>query len=133
MTQKTILSAAFAAALAGVFAAGAAQAAAADFDPLKTPSGAAFAHTCAACHGTYGYSRDSAFPSLAGMPADVFTREMIAFKHKERQSSIMSHIADGYSREEIERMAEFFAKLPPLKRPEAAALETAEAKEGAAK
>ena len=29
-------------------------------DSTKEPSGAAFAHTCAACHGTYGYSNDSA-------------------------------------------------------------------------
>lgn len=115
MTQKTILPARLAAALTGVLAAGAAFAAASDFDPTKEPSGAAFAHTCAACHGTYGYSADSEFPGLAGMDPAVFTREMIAFKNKERPSSIMSHIADGYSREEIERMAEFFASLPPLK------------------
>lgn len=84
----------------------------ADYDPLKEPSGAAFAHTCAACHGTYGYARDSAFPPLARMDAQVFASEMKKFRSKERPSSIMSHIADGYSDAEIERMAQFFAALP---------------------
>lgn len=84
----------------------------ADYDPLKEPSGAAFAHTCAACHGTYGYARDSAFPPLAGMDAQVFASEMKKFRSKERPSSIMSHIADGYSDAAIERMAQFFAALP---------------------
>lgn len=81
-------------------------------DAVKEPSGAAFAHTCAACHGTYGYSKDNAFPGLAGMQAEVFVREMKRFRTKERPSSIMSHIADGYNDAELERMAQFFAQLP---------------------
>lgn len=78
----------------------------------KEPSGAAFAHTCAACHGTYGYSKDSAFPGLAGMDHQVFVREMKRFRSKDRPSSIMSHIADGYNDAELERMAAFFSALP---------------------
>ncbi len=81
-------------------------------DSTKEPSGAVFAHTCAACHGTYGYSTDSAFPGLAGMDRQVFVREMKRFRSKERPSSIMSHIADGYNDAELERMAAFFAALP---------------------
>ena len=77
---------------------------------------APFAHTCAACHGTYGYSNDSAFPGLAGMDHQVFVREMKRFRSKDRPSSIMSHIADGYNDAELERMAAFFAALP--KKPE---------------
>ena len=85
-------------------------------DSTKEPSGATFAHTCAACHGTYGYSNDSAFPGLAGMDHQVFVREMKRFRSKDRPSSIMSHIADGYNDAELERMAAFFAALP--KKPE---------------
>lgn len=85
-------------------------------DSTKEPSGATFAHTCAACHGTYGYSNDSAFPGLAGMDHQVFVREMKRFRSKDRPSSIMSHIADGYKDAELERMAAFFAALP--KKPE---------------
>lgn len=81
-------------------------------DSTKEPSGATFAHTCAACHGTYGYSNDSAFPGLAGMDHQVFVREMKRFRSKDRPSSIMSHIADGYNDAELERMAAFFAALP---------------------
>ena len=77
-------------------------------DPTKEPSGAVFA----ACHGTYGYSTDSAFPGLDGMDRQVFVREMKRFRSKERPSSIMSHIADGYNDAELERMAAFFAALP---------------------
>ena len=57
-------------------------------DSTKEPSGATFAHTCAACHGTYGYSNDSAFPGLAGMDHQVFVREMKRFRSKDRPSSI---------------------------------------------
>lgn len=37
---------------------------------------------------------------------------MKRFRSKERPSSIMSHIADGYNDAELERMAAFFAALP---------------------
>ena len=51
------------------------------------------------------HSNDSAFPGLAGMDHQVFVREMKRFRSKDRPSSIMSHIADGYNDSELERMA----------------------------
>ena len=46
------------------------------------------------------------------MDHQVFVREMKRFRSKDRPSSIMSHIADGYNDAELERMAAFFAALP---------------------
>lgn len=69
-------------------------------------------HTCAACHGTYGDVRNEAFVPLAGMNRKTFIDSMHAYKNLMRPSSIMSHIADGYTSEEIGRMADFFAKQP---------------------
>ncbi len=93
-------------------------------ETANEPSGAAFAHTCAACHGTYGYS-NSAFPGLAGMDRKTFVREMQRFRSKDCPSSIMSHIADGYNDAELERMAAFFAALPK-KAPNAASSASAD-------
>lgn len=77
--------------------------------PAGAPTGEGFAHTCAACHGTYGRLKGEAFPPLAGMKADEFARSMRDFRDLRRPSSIMSHIAEGYTDEEIARMAEWFA------------------------
>ena len=75
------------------------------------PTGETFAHTCSACHGTYGQLKNEAFVPLAGMNKQEFVASMRAFRDLKRPSSIMSHIAQGYNAEEINRMAEFFAGL----------------------
>lgn len=76
-----------------------------------SPTGEALAHTCAACHGTYGRLEDDHFVPLAGMKPEQFIDSMKAFKDLKRPSSIMSHIAEGYSNQDIERMSEFFASV----------------------
>lgn len=76
------------------------------------PTGETMGHTCAACHGTLGNTTNEAFVPLAGMDRESFIRSMLAYKNLMRPSSIMSHIADGYSKEDIERMADFFSKQP---------------------
>ena len=78
----------------------------------RSPTGEALAHTCAACHGTYGRLQDDHFVPLAGMKEEEFIASMKAFKDLKRPSSIMSHIAEGYSDKDIERMAAFFAAVP---------------------
>lgn len=69
------------------------------------------AHTCAACHGTFGEVKGENFVPLAGMPPAEFIISMKDFKNLKRPSSIMSHIAQGYGDDEIERMADFFANI----------------------
>ena len=70
------------------------------------PRADSLAHTCAACHGTFGEVKGENFVPLAGMPPAEFIISMKDFK-----SSIMSHIAQGYGDDEIERMADFFANI----------------------
>ena len=45
------------------------------------------------------------------MPPAEFIISMKDFKNLKRPSSIMSHIAQGYGDDEIERMAVFFANI----------------------
>ena len=61
-----------------------------------------------ACHGTYGELKGEHFVPLAGMDEGEFITSMKEFRSHKRPSSIMSHIAEGYSDEEFERMARYF-------------------------
>lgn len=76
------------------------------------PSAQALAFTCAGCHGTDGSSVGPSSPSIAGMDPEVFIDAMSAYKADERFSTIMTRIARGYTDEQIEGMAWFFARQP---------------------
>lgn len=101
--------------LMGALALGAAfTASAADAPPkLELISGASaqmLADTCAGCHGTDGQSAGPASPIIAGMWGEFFTDTMKAYRDGSAYSTIMGRIAKGYTDEEIELMAGFFAK-----------------------
>ena len=83
------------------------------------PSGQALAFTCAGCHGTDGSSVGPSSPSIAAMDPYVFIDAMQGYKADARNSTIMNRIAKGYSDEQIEAMAWFFAKQPLRLRPQA--------------
>lgn len=76
-------------------------------------SGEALGGTCAACHG-YNGSSVGIIPSIAGNTEDYFIDSMESFKSGDRKSTVMGRIAKGYSSEEIEKMATFFASKPSL-------------------
>lgn len=82
-----------------------------------TPSGQMLGNTCAGCHGTHGNTNGPATPSIAGIATEYFIETMKAYKSDARPATIMNRIAKGYSDEEIEAMAKFFAeqKFRPLK------------------
>lgn len=89
-----------------------------------SPSAKMMADTCAGCHGTDGQSVGPASPNLAGMSRSYFIDSMAAFKRLEkgadygedaRPATIMNRIAKGYSDEQIEAMAGYFASLPVYK------------------
>ncbi len=80
--------------------------------PKAPPSGAAMAATCAGCHGTEGRIHNAAFMPLAGMPVDQFVRAMRDFRSGARPSTLMGHVAQGFSDEEIDAMARYFAAIP---------------------
>lgn len=100
--------------LAGAMALGAAFAASAA-DPAPAPeliSGASaqmLAETCAGCHGTDGASAGPASPTIGGMHDEAFTEVMEGFRDGSIYSTVMGRIAKGYSDEEIELMAKYFA------------------------
>lgn len=73
-------------------------------------SGEMMANSCAPCHGTYGHLEDDYMQPLAGMSKENFIRGMKAFKEGTRPATIMDRVAKGFSDEEIEAMAEFYAK-----------------------
>ena len=77
---------------------------------LKTPSAIMLANTCAGCHGVNGSSFGPSSPTIAGMSKAYFIETMEAYQSGERPSTIMTRIAKGYSKKEIELMADFFSK-----------------------
>jgi sulfide dehydrogenase cytochrome subunit len=79
---------------------------------LPAPGGEALAHTCAACHGTEGRLGDEAFMPLAGMPRGLFTRTMQAFRSGHRPSTLMGHVAQGFTDADIAAMAAYFESVP---------------------
>jgi cytochrome c553 len=87
-----------------LFIAGAASAAPAEITP-----GARLAATCVACHGTNGGTKGSTLPALAGQPQQALSASLHAFKTGKRESTIMSQIAKGYTDEQIEQLAAWFA------------------------
>lgn len=72
-------------------------------------SGLMLADTCAGCHGTDGASGGPATPSIAGMSEAYFNEIMAAFASGDVPSTIMGRIAKGYTEEETQAMAKFFA------------------------
>ncbi len=77
------------------------------------PSAAAMAATCAGCHGTHGRLELREFVPLAGMREADFVRAMREFRAGARPSTLMGHVANGFSDEEIEAMARHFARSRP--------------------
>jgi sulfide dehydrogenase cytochrome subunit len=71
--------------------------------------GKRLAATCASCHGTDGVTTGGALPSLAGQPKDALIHNMKAFKAGTRPATIMHQISKGYTDEQIEAIAAYFA------------------------
>jgi cytochrome subunit of sulfide dehydrogenase len=68
------------------------------------------AATCANCHGTNGKAHDgSAVVSLAGLQKDYIVAQMKAFQSGARPATIMHQLAKGYSDQQIEQIATYFA------------------------
>nr|VFK25260.1 MAG: sulfide dehydrogenase (flavocytochrome c), cytochrome c subunit [Candidatus Kentron sp. MB]VFK31507.1 MAG: sulfide dehydrogenase (flavocytochrome c), cytochrome c subunit [Candidatus Kentron sp. MB]VFK75542.1 MAG: sulfide dehydrogenase (flavocytochrome c), cytochrome c subunit [Candidatus Kentron sp. MB] len=105
MKQKTIRNLLLVGSLAGSLACGASAFA-------GGPSPDMLSQPCAGCHGTNGVSMGPAMPTIAGLSEDYFQESMEEFKNGERASTIMGRVAKGYSEEEIEAMAAWFAEKP---------------------
>ena len=66
-------------------------------------------NTCVGCHGPAGASVGPASPSIAGMEKESFVDIMKDFQSGDAYSTIMGRIAKGYTEEEIQAMAGYFA------------------------
>ena len=67
---------------------------------------------CAACHGTNGVSAGGV-PSLAGQSKADLVRKMQDYKAGRTPSTVMGQLAKGYSDEQIELAAGYFAARKP--------------------
>ena len=67
---------------------------------------------CANCHGTNGVSVGG-MPSLAGQPKADLVKKMQDFKAGRTPATIMPQLAKGYSDEQIDLVAGWFAAQKP--------------------
>ena len=76
--------------------------------------GRSIAASCANCHGTNGVSA-GVTTSLAGQPKQDLIAKMREFKSGQREGTVMPQLARGYSDEQIELAAAWFAAQAPAK------------------
>ena len=66
------------------------------------------AAACANCHGTNGMSVQG-MPNLAGQQRTYLVQQMQDFRTGKRPATIMHQLAKGYTDEQIEALAAYFA------------------------
>ena len=73
-----------------------------DIEPL--------ARTCNNCHGVGGTSVGASMPSIGGLPKEYLRTIMKQWKYDERSAITMNRIVKGFSDDEIDALAAYFAK-----------------------
>lgn len=71
------------------------------------------AATCFTCHGTDGRSVGGVPPSLAGQSKDYLLKQMQEFRDGKRPATIMHQHAKGYTDEQLNLIAGYFAAVTP--------------------
>lgn len=71
-----------------------------------------WAAACAACHGTEGRAT-TGIPAIAGQDADRLFTALKEFKNDQRPATVMDQHAKGYTDEELQRLADYFARQTP--------------------
>ena len=71
------------------------------------------AATCFTCHGTNGVSVNNVPPSLAGMNKEVLLQTLKDFKDGRRTATIMHQHAKGYTDQQLDFIAGYFAAMKP--------------------
>ena len=67
---------------------------------------------CMTCHGDKGQGNVAAgYPYLAGQPAGYIARQLQDFAAKKRSSPVMAPFASALSKDEINAVATYYAKL----------------------
>lgn len=67
-----------------------------------------WAAACSNCHGTNGHALSGMEP-LAGVGKDDIVKKMMDFKTGRKPATIMHQLAKGYSDEQIQAIAGYFA------------------------
>jgi cytochrome c553 len=75
----------------------------------KDPAARNLAAACAICHGTDGRAATPNVTPLAGLPKDTIAAQLRAFRDGKRPATVMHQIAKGYTDEQIELLAGWFA------------------------
>lgn len=66
------------------------------------------AATCANCHNTTGKTQPG-MPEIAGQAKDAMVRTLKEFKEGRRPATVMHQLVKGYTDEQLELVAAFFA------------------------
>ena len=75
---------------------------------VSTQQARSWAAGCANCHGTNGQAQPG-LASLAGASKDETVQKMKEFKSGARPATLMHQLAKGYTDEQIEAIAAYFA------------------------
>lgn len=78
----------------------------------NSPQTRAWAATCATCHGTEGHA-STGIPPIAGLEATRLFTLLKEFKEDQRPATVMHQHAKGYTDEELQRLANYFARQQP--------------------
>lgn len=71
----------------------------------------ALAATCFTCHGTDGRSVGGVPPSIAGQGKSYLLQQLKEFKEGKRAATIMHQHAKGYTDEQLDAIAGYFANV----------------------
>ncbi len=71
-------------------------------------NGRNLAAACAICHGTAG-ANAGGLPNIAGQPRDYLAKQLRDFRDGKRPATIMHQISKGYTEEQIDALAGYFA------------------------
>lgn len=74
-------------------------------DVLQVRSMAA---SCSACHGTHGVAQQG-MESLAGQKKEDLLKKMQDFKSGKKPATLMHQLSKGYSDEQMDQLASYFA------------------------
>lgn len=66
---------------------------------------------CNSCHGPDGRS-EAGMPTLAGRDKGEMFKFLVEIKEGRRDATVMHQIGKGYSNDELQRITDYFSRLP---------------------